>query len=372
MSFLSSLLISDINNLITIIGTTNVHGEIDPCGWKKKPLGGLARKATVLQNLIDNNEHPIVLDAGDLYFKKENLDPGITLDAAKMNADIITKSFNAMGCDGFSPGSKDFAAGLDFLMEQYENADFKFISSNIAGLDNKLLFDPYIIIKRKNFKIGVVGLSSSFDSKEVIVLDPISTLGSVIGEIENKVDLVILLFNATQQDLTKLYKKNYNIDMILSSKGRTRSSDGGSKIPTYIAGDRGKILYKFKFNLVDNELPIVDLAWCENTVNRVTDRLDKMKQGDVNANLYTLYKDDKKTLNRIISYETQLDKANQLLVNAINTLEFEKIELGKSVFDRLDILKIVDEGKLKIENTLGPIPDDKGRLPDHPHHGHNH
>ena len=97
-----------------------------------------------------------------------------------------------------------------------------------------------------------------------------------------------------------------------------------------------------------------------------------MKQGDVNANLYTLYKDDKKTLNRIISYETQLDKANQLLVNAINTLEFEKIELGKSVFDRLDILKIVDEGKLKIENTLGPIPDDKGRLPDHPHHGHNH
>ncbi len=66
------------------------------------------------------------------------------------------------------------------------------------------IFDPYIIIKRKNFKIGVVGLSSSFDSKEVIVLDPISTLGSVIREIENKVDLVILLFNATQQDLTKL------------------------------------------------------------------------------------------------------------------------------------------------------------------------
>ena len=103
-------------------------------------MGGLARKATVLQNLIDNNEHPIVIDAGDLYFKKENLDPGITLDAAKMNADIITKSFNAMGYDGFSPGSKDFAAGVDFLMEQYENADFKFISSNIPGLDNKLLF----------------------------------------------------------------------------------------------------------------------------------------------------------------------------------------------------------------------------------------
>ena len=27
-----SFLICDENNIITIIGTTNVHGEIDPCG----------------------------------------------------------------------------------------------------------------------------------------------------------------------------------------------------------------------------------------------------------------------------------------------------------------------------------------------------
>jgi hypothetical protein len=27
---------------------------------------------------------------------------------------------------------------------------------------------------------------------------------------------------------------------------------------------------------------------------------------------------------------------------------------------------------LKIQKNLGPVPDDKGRAQDHPHHGHGH
>jgi len=367
-----SFLVADKNEQIVIIGTTNVHGEIDPCGWKKKPLGGLARKATVISELINNNEDPIILDAGDLYFKKEQIDPGVTLDVAKINAEIITESFNFIGCDAFSPGSKDFAAGLDFLLEQHKNAEFDYVSSNIANNDGELLFDPYTIVNRGNYKVGIIGLSSIFDSQEVLVLDPIESLELVFEEVKDKSDLTILLFNASQQDLTKLYNKGYNIDMILSSKGRTRSSDGGSKIPTYIAGDRGKILYKFSFNLVDEDLPIVDLAWCENTISRVTDRLNKMKQGNLDVDLYSMYKDDQKTLNRIVAYESQLDRANQLLENAINVLDFEKIELDKTIFDRNDILKIVDKGKEKIMEIGGPLLDPSGRLPGDPHHGHNH
>ena len=81
-----------------------------------------------------------------------------------------------------------------------------------------------------------------------------------VKEVNNKSDVVILLFNATQQDLTKLYSSDLELDMILSSRGRTRSSDGGAQIPTYIAGDRGKILYKFELNFVDKTLPFTDLA----------------------------------------------------------------------------------------------------------------
>ena len=369
---LSIVLADSDPSRITILATTNVHGEVDPCGWKKKPLGGLARKATIIENLIKNGDVPIVLDAGDLFFKSSDIDPGISLDVAKVNAEIINESFNAMGCDGFSPGSKDFAAGLDFLMTQYNNAEFPYISCNIANLDNELLFKPYVIKSIKGMKIGIIGLASEFESDEIKVLNPLESLQNIIDEVQVQSDFIILLFNSKQQDLSKLYSFNLDIDLIISSKGRTRSSDGGSKIPTFIAGDRGKIVYKFDLSLVDNELPLVDIAWCENTISRVNDRLNKMKQGDVNANLQSLYKNDKSTLNKISKYESQIDNAHQLLENAINILEFEKIELGKTIFDRTDILKIVDRGKQKILEMGGPMLDDKGRLPEDPHHGHTH
>ena len=85
-----SLVFADSNSSqITILVTTNVHGEVEPCGWKKKPLGGLARKATIIENLINSGDNPLVLDAGDLFFKSTDIDPGIALDVAKINAIII-------------------------------------------------------------------------------------------------------------------------------------------------------------------------------------------------------------------------------------------------------------------------------------------
>ena len=61
-------------------------------------------------------------------------------------------------------------------------------------------------------------------------------------------------------------------------------------------------LYRFDFNLVDKNLPFVDLAWCNSTIERMEDRLKKMKKGDLNADLKTLYKNDQSTLNRIKNY----------------------------------------------------------------------
>ena len=41
--------------------------------------------------------------------------------------------------------------------------------------------------------------------------------------------------------------------------------------------------------------------------------------------------------------------------NAINSLYFEKIELGKTIDDKPDILKIVDKGKIKIKDITTPL-----------------
>ena len=65
------------------------------------------------------------MDAGNLFFKKDQLSPGVTTEIASVTADIILNAFNEIGCDAFSPGSQDFALGLDFLLKIEKSTYFK-------------------------------------------------------------------------------------------------------------------------------------------------------------------------------------------------------------------------------------------------------
>ena len=322
-------------------------------------MGGLARKATIIDNLIDEGLKPIILDSGNLFYKNNQIDPGITEETAKINAETIAASYNKIGCDAFSPGSKDFALGFKDLMKLYNKSDFDYVSCNIFYKNNpsKLLFKPYKIIKRGNYKIGIIGLSSVFSADGIVVENPINTLNKIIDDVDEKSDIIILLFNSIDQDLNKLYdQEGLNIDLIIKSNdSATRSHDGGGNIPTFLAGNRGKVLYKFSLSFQDIQLPLIDIAWCNNTMKRVSSRLDKMKKGDVNVDLEKLYANDLTTLKRIENYKNQIMNAEDLLSNAVNSLTFEKFELSKNIFDKPSILKIIDRGKNKIRDLEGDL-----------------
>jgi len=342
-------------------------------------LGGLARKATIIDGIKNEGLKPIILDAGNLFYKDNQIDPGVTEATAKINAEIIAESYTEIGCDAFSPGSKDFAFGIKDLMKLYNKSDFNYVSCNIFYENNpsKLLFKPYKIIKRGKYKVGVIGLSSVFSAEGIIVTNPIDALDNIIDEVDSKVDIIVLLFNSKDQDLNKIYDNDYNIDLILKSNNSpTRSSDGGNKIPTFIAGNRGKVLYEFSLSIKDLNHPFTDVAWCDNTIKRVNSRLEKMKKGDVSADLEKIYANDPTTLNRIENYKNQINNAEALLSNVVNSIVFEKIELSKNIFDKPSVLKIIDRGKLKIKDLVGPnlppVPDQKGRLPGDPHYNHSH
>ena len=82
--------------------------------------------------------------------------------------------------------------------------------------------------------------------------------------------------------------------------------------------------------------------------------------------LRVLFKDNPKQLAKVIKFENQIEEANQRLGNAINKITFEKLELSKQVATRIDILKIVDDGKIKIKEITKLNPDYK--VP-HDHNG---
>ena len=54
---------------LTMLVTTNVRGQLDPCGWKANPLGGLPRRLTYINQLREGGVDPVLLDAGDALFE---------------------------------------------------------------------------------------------------------------------------------------------------------------------------------------------------------------------------------------------------------------------------------------------------------------
>ena len=171
-------------------------------------MGGLARKATLLDDLHSNIKNFYVVDAGNLFFKQDVIDPGITTEVALINADIIVKSFNEMGCTAFSPGSKDFAGGKNVLLSISEIANFPFVSCNIYNKsNNQLLFDSYIIKHQNGIRIAFIGLSSIFDSQDVVVKNPLEALEDVLVELNSKSDITLLLFSSNDTDIKAIQNK---------------------------------------------------------------------------------------------------------------------------------------------------------------------
>ena len=100
--------------------------------------------------------------------------------------------------------------------------------------------------------------------------------------------------------------------------------------------------------------------------------LNKMKKGDMLMNLKEVFRNDPDVLEKILSYEANIEESNQKLENAINKITMSKVDLGKKIDSRIDILKIVDEGKVEIKEItrLNPnykVPHDHNGdgIPDH-------
>ena len=95
------------------------------------------------------------------------------------------------------------------------------------------------------------------------------------------------------------------------------------------------------------------MAVYENQMSQAEKKLNKMRKGNLVADLRNVYKDDPPSLKKIETYESQIQSAKDALKNTVNSIKMSKHELGKIVTDRPDILQIVDDGRLKLKNCSG-------------------
>jgi len=204
---------------ITILHTNDVHSHIDAFGAENKEYankGGVARRASLIETIRNENPNTLVLDAGDIFQGT----PYFNYYGGELEFKLMSK----LKYDAATIGNHDFDNGIDGLYAQLPHAKFQFITANY-DFSNTIMdthTKPYKIFIKDGIKIGVFGLGIELNGivnsslfKETKYLDPIEISQDMSRSLKTDegCDLVICLSH-----LGYYYKNNPNkiSDLILA------------------------------------------------------------------------------------------------------------------------------------------------------------
>lgn len=180
---------------LNIVYLANVNGELEPCGCRTNPAGGIARKWTLFVGRGIQRENSLILDAGDLFYNTAPTPPFLR-EQWDLQAEALAQSYATMGIDAFTPGEKDFASGKGTFLKLAQSANMPVVSANLFDrTTNKLAFDPYIVVKKRGLRFGIVGLSEETleYADEFTVTKANAALQKFLPEVQKKSDVVIVL-----------------------------------------------------------------------------------------------------------------------------------------------------------------------------------
>ena len=261
---------SNYKKHITILHTNDVHSHIEPFGpddSRNPNMGGVVRRATLIEQIKNENPNTLLLDAGDIFQGT----PYFNFYGGELEFKLMSK----MKYDAATIGNHDFDNGIDGLYAQLPHAEFDFISSNYDF--NNTVMDGHThdhkIFTKDRVKIGIFGLGIELQGlvndslyKETKYLDPIEIAHdqSRILKQEKNCDLVICLshlgykYSSDKISDIKLAQSTENIDLIIGGHTHTflekptvETNKAGKKVLVNQVGCYGLFLGRIDFYLDD-------------------------------------------------------------------------------------------------------------------------
>lgn len=220
---------------LTILHTNDTHSRLEPFpmdGGRNQGMGGIAARSSLISQIRQEEEHVLLLDAGDIfqgtpYFNIYKGEPEI-------------KAMTMMGYDATTIGNHDFDAGMENLATQLtKHARFPMLVCNYdfngTPMENKT--EPYRVFRKGKLTIGILGVG--IEGKGLIpdnlfgntqYLDPVQKANETAALLKKKekCDMVICLshlgnqykgFDKVSDEI--LAKESENIDLIIGGHTHT-------------------------------------------------------------------------------------------------------------------------------------------------------
>ncbi len=219
---------------LTILHTNDVHSHIDPFPpdhSRSANMGGVARRAALIEQIRAENPNTLLLDAGDIFQGT----PYFNFYGGELEFRLMSK----LGYDVATIGNHDFDNGIEGLLAQMPYAQFQMVSANYDFSNTVMdgLVAPYTTRTLDGIKVGIFGLGIALDGlvlpelyRETRYLDPVEIaqdMSRILRE-EEKCQLVIALShlgheyrNPQLPSDVKLAAQTEGIDLIIGGHTHT-------------------------------------------------------------------------------------------------------------------------------------------------------
>lgn len=129
---------------------------------------------------------------------------------------------NLLGYDVLNLGLSDITFLTQTQLEaRITEAEFAVISANAYSLaTGDLITDPYVVLERGGYSIGIIGLSEPGDGEEMAASDPEEALERWLPEVAKQADIVILLSHTGVDTDAALGEEFEDIDLVVSGRNR--------------------------------------------------------------------------------------------------------------------------------------------------------
>jgi 5'-nucleotidase len=220
---------------LTILHTNDVHSHIDPfpTDHPRNPgLGGVARRATLIESIKQENPNVLLLDAGDSFQGTPYFN--------YYGGELEFKLMGMMGYHATTIGNHEFDSGIENLAAQMQHANFKMLSANYDFKNTVMdgLVQPYQVFVQDGIRVGVFGLGIELAGlvdkkmyKETVYYDPIEITKDTVKTLKTKehCDLVICLSHLgytyknepTKISDVKLAALTQDVDLIIGGHTHT-------------------------------------------------------------------------------------------------------------------------------------------------------
>ncbi|MDF3028907.1 MAG: 5-nucleotidase [Fluviicola sp.] len=204
-------------NKLVILHTNDTHSNIDPfpVNHPKFPnMGGVSRRAGLIQSIRNQEENVLLLDAGDIFQGTPYFN--------KFKGVLEMKTMAEMKYDIVTLGNHDFDIGMEAYKNALSHASFQVVNANYELSSTPLseVVKPYTIIKKAGFKIGVFGLGVNLQGlvpaenwKGLTYRDPVQTAQQQADALKKEgCDVVICLSHLGYE-----YKTDQVSDKVLAA-----------------------------------------------------------------------------------------------------------------------------------------------------------